>query len=120
MSQTLQVVFILCYRHSRVDRAPTPISRVSGIWCEKIIIRIDKAQATITVSYCEYRTNCERAEMLEKSNARNVAHIRKTGHFFRFVFAEKFLLDRKSRNSRNWLLRLDSDSCAPAQRASAK
>jgi len=46
----------------------------------------------------EYRTNCERAEMLEKSNARNVAHIRKTGHLFRFVFAEEFLRDRNSRN----------------------
>src|SRR4030095_4243323 len=28
--------------------------------------------------------------MLEKSNVRNVAHIRTTGHFFRFVFAAKF------------------------------
>jgi hypothetical protein len=53
---------------------------------------------SIQVSYREYRTNCERAEMLEKSNARNVAHIRDTGHFFRFVFAEKFLRDRDSRN----------------------
>jgi hypothetical protein len=32
--------------------------------------------------------------MLEKSNARNVAHIRKTGHFFRFVFARKFSCER--------------------------
>ena len=53
---------------------------------------------SIQVSYREYRTNCERAAMLEKSNARNVAHSRKTGHFFRFVFAEEFLRDRNSRN----------------------
>ena len=35
--------------------------------------------------------------MLEKSNPRNVAHIRKTGHFFRFVFAERFLGKRDAR-----------------------
>jgi hypothetical protein len=52
---------------------------------------------SIQMSYREYRTNCERDEMLEKSNERNVAHIRKTGHFFRFVFADKFLRDRDSR-----------------------
>jgi hypothetical protein len=33
----------------------------------------------------------------QKSKARNVAHIRDTGHFFRCVFAEKFLRDRDSR-----------------------
>jgi hypothetical protein len=37
------------------------------------------------------------AEMLEKSNARNLAHIPDTGHFFRFVFAEKFLCDQNAR-----------------------
>jgi hypothetical protein len=41
--------------------------------------------------------DCERAEMLEKSNARNVAHIRKTGHSFRFVFADDFSGDRNGR-----------------------
>ena len=39
----------------------------------------------------------EALKNLEKSNARNVAHIRKTGHFFRFVFAEEFVRDRNSR-----------------------
>jgi len=37
------------------------------------------------------------AEMLEKSNARNLAHIPDTSHFFRFVFAEKFPAIENSR-----------------------
>jgi len=37
--------------------------------------------------------------MPQKSNARNVAHIRDTGHFFRFVFAEKFLSRSKRAKS---------------------
>jgi len=51
----------------------------------------------IQLSYRVRSAICINAEMLQKSNARNVAHIRETGHFFRCVFADKFLRDRNAR-----------------------
>jgi len=52
---------------------------------------------SIQLSYRVRLAILKHAEMLQKSNARNLAHIRDTGHFFRFVFADEFLCDRNSR-----------------------
>jgi hypothetical protein len=46
---------------------------------------------SIYVSYCDMAVSRDRAETFGKSNARVLAQTRKTGHFFRFVFAEEFL-----------------------------
>jgi hypothetical protein len=51
----------------------------------------------IQLSYRVRLAILKHAEMLQKSNARDLAHIRETGHFFRFVFAAKFLRNRHSR-----------------------
>ena len=46
---------------------------------------------SIYVSYCDMAVSRDRAETFGKSNTRVLAQTRKTGHFFRFVFAEEFL-----------------------------
>jgi hypothetical protein len=45
----------------------------------------------IQVSYRAWSAIAKRARMFRKSAVPDVAHICKTGHVFRFVFAEKFL-----------------------------
>ena len=63
----------------------------------------------IQLSYGVWSTICEHAEMLEKSHARNVAHIRKTGHFFRFAFAERFFAIEIREFFSKWRARQDSN-----------
>jgi hypothetical protein len=51
----------------------------------------------IQLSYRVRLAILKHAEMLQKSNARDLAHIRETGHFFRFVFADDLSDDRNAR-----------------------
>jgi hypothetical protein len=52
---------------------------------------------SIQVSYYDPPMNRARTETFGESNARVPARTRKTGHFFRFVFAQKFLGDQNPR-----------------------
>jgi hypothetical protein len=51
----------------------------------------------IQVSYGDTPMNSYRIETFGESNARVLARTRKTGHFFRCVFAHKFLGDQNPR-----------------------
>ena len=59
----------------------------------------------IQLSYRVRLAILKHAEMLQKSNARNLAHLRKTSHVFRFVFAEKFRRDRDLHTEGGWRAR---------------